>query len=97
MPPVSFREGTRKLRAAFAGVVMRLLGWRGSAPAALILVVSLLSADKNSDAPILAGCPPFALTGIYSTDFTNFPKWRGMLGWGKCAALAIFSRESSCW
>jgi predicted transglutaminase-like cysteine proteinase len=80
MPPVLFRVATRSARAASAGTYVRILAWRGlwMLPAAAIALL-LAPAGIGEGTAIPARPRPLTPPGIYSTDFTGFPKWQGMI------------------
>jgi predicted transglutaminase-like cysteine proteinase len=79
MPADLARGNARAAGAAPAATPVRARAWGGlRRPAALLLGLLVLSATQEAAAkPAHAG--PFATAGAYSTDFTGFPKWRGML------------------
>jgi predicted transglutaminase-like cysteine proteinase len=80
MPPISSRSGARAVRVRLAGAHIRGL-WRGGLALfpALGLALLLLPAGvgEGTAMPVSARTP--APAPVYSTDFTGFPKWRGML------------------
>jgi len=69
----------RAAHAAPAATHVRRGVRRGPRLAAALALALLLpcALQQGSARPGLAG--PFATAGAYSTDFTGFPKWRGML------------------
>lgn len=80
MPPVLYRAVARALRVASAVVYMRTLARRGlwMLPAAAVAFL-LLPAGIGEGTAMPARPRPFAPPGVYSTDFTGFPKWQGMI------------------
>jgi predicted transglutaminase-like cysteine proteinase len=81
MPPVLSRREVRHTRAASGGAYVRVLGRRGlQMVAAVVLTLLLLPTSIGERTAGLSARPPsLAPAGIYSTDLTGFPKWRGML------------------
>jgi predicted transglutaminase-like cysteine proteinase len=79
MPADLTRGEARAAQAAPAAThVRRRVRGGPRLSAALVLTLLLPCAIQEAVAkPGLAG--PFATAGAYSTDFTGFPKWRGML------------------
>ena len=57
--------------------MLALRGLRMAAP--LLLALFLLPAGIGEGTAMPPHHSPFASDGAYSTDFTDFPKWRGML------------------
>lgn len=68
------------MRVAFAGAYVRVLARRGlRVLPSLALALLLLPAGIGEGTAMPSQPRPFASAGVYSTDFTDFPKWRGML------------------
>src|SRR5262245_47177706 len=79
MPADLTRREARAAHAAPAAThVRRRVRGGPRLAAALVLALLLPSAIREGSAKP-AGARPFATAGAYSTDFTGFPKWRGML------------------
>jgi predicted transglutaminase-like cysteine proteinase len=79
MPPVLFRTVARAMRGAFAGTYIFMLTRRGLRMLPACWLALLLPAGIGEGTAMPAHIRPFAVAGVYSTDFTGFPKWRGML------------------
>jgi predicted transglutaminase-like cysteine proteinase len=80
MPPVLSRATAHAMCAASAEAYVRVLARRGlwMLPAAAVALL-LLPAGIGEGTAMPVRARPFAPAGVYSTDFTGFPKWRGML------------------
>jgi predicted transglutaminase-like cysteine proteinase len=80
MPPVLSRAGARAARLASAGGYIRVLAGRGLCMlSAAAIALLLLPAGIDEGTVIPAHPRPFATAVVFSTDFTGFPKWQGML------------------
>lgn len=80
MPPISSRSGAHAVCARLAGAHFRGLWRRGVALLpAFGLALLLLPAGIGEGTAMPVHPRKLAPAAVYSTDFTGFPKWRGML------------------